>query len=142
MGARSREGEIDARIYRVKTFLLQPISFPRRPAQPPTIDPLQHLNSTFQCAQPLLCLMLLAAFPAAAHTAAAALPFHFIFFLVPPLFVLLATPTASQPSLLTRDIKLLGENCALVNWGEIWTYKGNTADGRPFYHNEGRGDLG
>ena len=58
----------------------------------------------------------------------------------PLLFLLLATPTASQPpSLLTRDIQYLGLDCALAEFGNdgVWTYKGNTADGRPYYHNVG-----
>ena len=46
--------------------------------------------------------------------------------------------TSSQPqSLFTRNIKLLGEDCALFKWdnNNVWTYAGNTADGRPYYHN-------
>ena len=71
--------------------------------------------------------MLLLTFPAAAQTATSDL--HF--FNPTLLLFALATPTASQPpSLLTRDIEVLGEECKLANWGNIWTYEGNTADGR------------
>ena len=56
-----------------------------------------------------------------------------------------APPTTSRPpSLLTRDIKILGEDCSLAKWGndDVWTYEGNTADGRPYYKNEGTDSLG
>lgn len=49
------------------------------------------------------------------------------------------TPSRRPPSLLTRDIKILGEDCSIAEWGnnDVWTYQGNTADGRPYYHNVG-----
>lgn len=86
-----------------------------------------------QCAQPLLCLMLLAAIPAA--PAAADLSFRFNFFINHSLllFLLATTPTESQPpSLLSRDILFLGLDGTVGEWGNnnVWTYEGNTADGR------------
>lgn len=85
-------------------------------------------------------------FEATAQTATADLPFHINFFIIPsPFLFTLATPTASQPpSLLTRDIQILGEDCALMEWGNngVWTYRGNTADGRPHYHNEALAIMG
>ena len=50
---------------------------------------------------------------------------------------------SNPPSLLSRDLKLLGEDCRLSNWGnnDVWTYEGNTADGRPYYHNTGKDPL-
>lgn len=86
---------------------------------------------------------MLAAIPAAAHAAAprSSLPFQFQSSSLLPLLVLaVAPPTVAQPpSLLTRDIELLGEDCTLSYWGndDVWTYEGNTADGRPYYHNGG-----